>query len=133
MAIKATILVVEDDADARDLVSLSLTQKGYAVITAGDGAAGLNAAVKKRPDLILLDIMLPGMDGWQVLENVRSRPVNKGVPVFMLSALNEVKNVDRATEMGATGYITKPFDIARILLKVERALAARANGAVPSR
>ncbi|WP_238122386.1 MULTISPECIES: response regulator [unclassified Xanthobacter] len=100
-----TILVVEDDpAFARTLVSL-VRRKGFQVLAAGDGESGLELARAHRPTGILLDVMLPGMDGWTVIERLKSDPATRHIPVHFVSALDEAK---RGRDLGAVGFLTKP-------------------------
>jgi signal transduction histidine kinase/ActR/RegA family two-component response regulator len=108
---KARILVVDDDEAARELSTRILEKQGYQVETAESGAEGLAAIAKSPPDLVVLDVMMPGMDGWQVLEQLKAEPDTADIPVVMLSMLNER---EMGLSLGADDYITKPVDKARL-------------------
>ena len=120
-----TVLVIDDDASARDLVTRFLEKQGLEVIGAADGAAGLKAARARRPNVITLDVVMPGLDGWAVLTALKADPVTAEIPVVMLSMVDE-KNL--AFSLGASEYLTKPIDrdrLTRVLRKYERAGAPR--------
>ncbi len=123
---KANILVVDDTrANLRFLVEM-LTQQGYAVRPALDGATALTSAQARPPDLILLDIMMPHLDGYAVCAQLKAEPVTCDIPVIFLSALNEVVDKVKAFQMGGVDYITKPFQVEEVLARVETHLALRA-------
>jgi len=117
------ILVVEDDPVALRLVEYTLGQGGYQVVTAANGLEGMRKARQENPDLIILDVMLPGLDGFEVCHRLRSEPETSHVPVIMLSA--KAQEVDKATGLktGADYYITKPAAPSEIMNKVETLLA----------
>jgi PAS domain S-box-containing protein len=120
-----TVLVIDDDASARDLVTRFLEKQGLDVIGAADGAAGLQAARARRPHVITLDVVMPGLDGWAVLTALKGDPVTAEIPVVMLSVVDE-KNL--AFALGASDYLTKPIDrdrLTMVLRKYERAGAPR--------
>ena len=116
------VLVVEDEPENRLLLRVVLTSEGYEVAEAEDGPAALAAAREHRPDLILLDVMMPGMNGYAVLEALRADAATRSVPVIMLTALAQRGDVERAAEMGVAGYVTKPFEPADLLHTMEEAL-----------
>lgn len=120
----ALILVVDDDFHITDQVSALLEAAGYSVAVAADGEEALRAVKKQVPALILLDIMLPRLDGYQVLESLRSDPKTKGIPVVVLSAKDVVSDVEKAYDRGATDYLAKPYHADRLLMKVKRHLGA---------
>ena len=122
-----TVLVIDDDAAARDLVARFLENEGLRVVGVADGAAGLKAAREHRPDVITLDVVMPGMDGWAVLTALKSDPELADVPVVMLSMLDE-KNLGFA--LGASEYLTKPVDRDR-LIRVLRTIGSPAGGGRP--
>jgi signal transduction histidine kinase len=105
------ILYVEDDSTNRDLVSRILTRAGYIVLEAKDGLSGIQIAARERPDLILMDIMLPGMDGYQVTTRLKSLPELTDTPIVALTAKSMASDRDRALIAGCDGYIPKPIDI----------------------
>ncbi len=122
---KHLILVIEDEIEPAILLKEFLELKGYSVQIAKDGMQGVEMAKKINPDLILLDIMLPGMDGMNVLLNIKAKPELVGIPIIMCTALNGMKEVERCCKWGAVGYITKPFELARVLEKVSAAISER--------
>ncbi len=122
------ILVVDDEEDILNLLSYNLKKAGFDVVTAQDGPEALELAVKERLGLILLDIMLPNMEGTEVLKRLKADPSTAGVPVIMLTAKGE--EIDRIVgfELGADDYITKPFSPRELILRV-RAIFKRAGDA----
>jgi DNA-binding response OmpR family regulator len=117
------VLVADDDADLRDLIAFTLTQAGYLVIKAGDGLAAVRHFREEAPDLVVLDINMPGMSGFQVCEAIRR---DSRVPVMMLTVRGEEEDLVRALGLGADDYLTKPFS-PRTLLARARALLRRAG------
>ncbi len=113
---KKKILVVEDERTIADILVFNLEREGYEAIAAGDGPAGLKSALGDEPDLILLDVMLPGMDGFEVLRRVREK---SQVPVIMLTAREEETDKVEALDMGADDYITKPFSMRELMARVK--------------
>ena len=113
------ILVVEDDKNISDLIYMYLVKEGFDVRIAGDGGKALEEFRKKEPDLILLDIMLPVMDGWSVLKKIRE---SSKVPVIMLTAKGETSDKVSGLEMGADDYIVKPFEMKEVLARIHAVL-----------
>src|SRR3954469_12861866 len=105
----AKVLVVDDVADNVKLLAYELTDHGYEVVTAFDGLQALEVAVAERPDVILLDIMMPGMDGIEVCRRLKADPELQSTPVILVSALDRQDDVVRGLDAGAHDYITKPF------------------------
>jgi DNA-binding response OmpR family regulator len=103
------IMVIEDEENVRLVVSLSLKKEGYEVESVATGEEALEKVVDFAPDLIILDIMMPGMDGWEVLGLLKSNELTEKIPVCILTAKGEVRDVMYATQKGAADYITKPF------------------------
>ena len=127
MSVKSKrILVVDDEEDILNLLSYNLKKAGFDVLTAEDGPEALELAVKELPGLILLDIMLPNMEGTEVLKRLKANPSTAGVPVIMLTAKGE--EIDRIVgfELGADDYITKPFSPRELILRV-RAIFKRVD------
>ncbi len=118
------ILVVEDDPTLAAFVAKGLREAGYVVDVAADGPRGLDLAVERRPDLAIVDIMLPGMDGFAVVEAVRRRGLQ--IPVIILSAKRSVDDRVKGLQIGGDDYLTKPFAFAELLARV-RALLRRAT------
>ena len=114
-----TILIVEDDSNIRELLRLYLTQEGYAVETTQDGAEGLRSFKLLHPDLVLLDLMMPVMDGTQVIREIRA--VSK-TPVIMLTAKAETFDKVTGLELGADDYVTKPFEMRELIARVRAVL-----------
>lgn len=123
------ILVVEDETDILDLVEFNLVQAGFKVSTATDGLAGLNRARQEHPDLIVLDLMLPEMDGKEVCRRIRAGEDTADIPVLMLTA--KAEEVDRIIgfEIGADDYMTKPFSPRELVLRVQAVLRRSSGGA----
>ena len=113
------ILVVEDDRNISDLIQLYLLKEGFDVRSVGDGARAIEEFRKQIPDLILLDIMLPIMDGWAVCTKVRE---TSKVPIIMLTAKSEVFDRIQGLEMGADDYIVKPFEMKELIARINAVL-----------
>lgn len=113
---KKKILVVEDERAIADILVFNLEREGYEAVSAGDGPQGLKMALEGEPDLILLDVMLPEMDGFEVLRQVREK---SQIPVIMLTAREEETDKVDALEMGADDYITKPFSMRELMARVK--------------
>jgi two-component system chemotaxis response regulator CheY len=114
------ILVVEDDESIRNLIVSQLQDAGFEVSTAADGLEGLEAIRDRRPDAVLLDINMPRMDGFTVLERLKSDPETSDLPVLMLSAQSSPEDIRRAVQLGANDYIGKPFESRQLLRRVDR-------------
>lgn len=117
-----TILVIEDDPDIVELVQYNLERDGFNVLTAGDGETGVQEASKRRPSLILLDLMLPGQDGLDVCRLLRQSPATSSIPIIMLTAKNEEEDVVVGLRMGADDYVTKPFRPRELLARIRAVL-----------
>jgi two-component system phosphate regulon response regulator PhoB len=117
-----SILVIEDENDILDLVEYNLKQSGFKVLTAIDGGSGLELAIKERPDLIILDLMLPAMDGKDVCRALKSNPVTKAIPILMLTAKAEELDRVIGLELGADDYVTKPFSPRELVLRIKAIL-----------
>ena len=115
---KKKILVVDDEEDILHFLELVLREKGYQVATASSGHEALTRAQMVRPDLILLDIMMPQMDGWEVLKLLRVDEGTSDIPVAMLSARTEAKDRVQGLQEGAVDYICKPFSLQDLLAKI---------------
>ncbi len=120
------ILIVEDERDILELVTHYLEKEGYRVRSAADGPAGLSAARAERPDLIVLDLMLPGMDGLELCRKLRADPGSGVVPIIMLTAKAEETDRVVGLELGADDYLTKPFSPKELVARV-KALLRRAE------
>jgi DNA-binding response OmpR family regulator len=122
MAKKARILVVEDDFDIANILNIYFDGQGYTVQVAGTGADALLKVKEQRPHLIMLDIMLPDMDGYSVCQQLRSRPETSDIPILFLTQKDERSDRISGLELGADDYITKPFDIEELKLRVQNSL-----------
>jgi len=119
---KMKILVVEDEAPIQELLQFNLERKKYVVHVADSGEDALEQAATVQPDLILLDIMLPGVDGLEVCKRLKNTPKTAGIPIIMLTALCEEADVVTGLELGADDYVTKPFSPRVLLARVKAAL-----------
>lgn len=116
------ILVIDDDPQNREVVRIRLEQAGHRVIEAENGMDGLRLAGEQKPSLIILDVMMPRMDGWQVCRQLRQDRETRGIPVIMLTARTQQIEELRGWESGADEYLTKPCDHVRLLQAVEKTL-----------
>jgi two-component system, cell cycle response regulator DivK len=121
------ILVVEDNPISRELLSRRLQKSGYEVLLAADGAGGIEAARVEKPDLILMDMSLPGMDGWDATKTLRSRPETRNIPVIALTAHTLPGDRDRAIMAGCDDYESKPIELPQLVHKIESLLSRRAR------
>ena len=118
----AQILVVDDEPDILSVLVYHLSREGYRVTTAVNGQGALTAAATEQPDLIILDLMLPGMDGYEVLQRLRGTESTSSMPVILLTARREEDERVKGFEVGADDYITKPFSARELTLRVEALL-----------
>ena len=125
---EGTILVIEDDADIRNLLHFNLEKEGFTSIEAGDGVTGLAMAREQKPSLVLLDLMLPGMDGFEVCRRLGSSPDTAEIPVLMLTARGEEMDRVVGLSLGADDYVVKPFSVRELMLRVRAVLRPRWNG-----
>lgn len=116
------VLVIEDEPLIREMVARNLRLEGYAVEIASNGEAGLEQAVEKHPDLVLLDVLLPKMDGWEVLARLKDDPETHEIPVIMLTALNDEVSKVQGLRGGAEDFVTKPFSSLELMARVENLL-----------
>lgn len=119
---KKNIFVVEDEEDILDLIRHHLTKEGFVVATATNGLEAVKAIQRKTPDLILLDLMLPGLDGLEVCRQLKKDPKTAGVPILMVTAKDEESDVVTGLELGADDYIVKPFRMKELIARVRAAL-----------
>ncbi|HEV8603303.1 MAG TPA: response regulator [Gaiellaceae bacterium] len=124
----AKVLVIDDEAPIRLLCRVNLEAAGMEVLEAGDGPTGLGAARAERPDVILLDVMMPGMDGWQVLEELLEDPRTREIPIIFLTARAELRDRTRGLELGGVEYVTKPFNPVELAPLVQDLLERVARG-----
>jgi DNA-binding response OmpR family regulator len=120
-----SVLVVDDDPDVCDLVTYKLEQSGFEVRRASDGDAALREVARRIPDLVLLDIMMPGISGLEVLERLRSDQATAVIPVVMLTAKAQENDVERGFQLGADDYVVKPFSPRELVRRVTAVLSRR--------
>ncbi len=129
MTAQPTLLVVDDEPEINKLVERMFEKRGYRVLAAADGAEALARVEAERPDLIILDLNLPKIDGWEVCRRLKSDPKTRGIPIIMLTAAHaNVDDAEIALGLGANEYVAKPFVRAVLVHNVER-LLGRAAGA----
>lgn len=121
----ATILLVEDNEMNRDMLSRRLERKGYPVLIAVDGAEGVAMAQAHKPDLILMDMSLPVMDGWEATRQIRANPDLRAIPIIALTAHAMAGDREQALAAGCDDYETKPIDFPKLLAKIEAFLNKR--------
>jgi CheY-like chemotaxis protein len=119
----ARILLIEDNELNRDMLSRRLARKGYEVIVAEDGGRGLALAAEAKPDLVLMDMSLPVIDGWEATRRLKADPATRDIPVIALTAHAMASDRQKAVEAGCDDYDTKPVELPRLLEKIERLLA----------
>ncbi|MBI5686518.1 MAG: response regulator [Verrucomicrobia bacterium] len=116
------ILIIEDEADLSKLLEFHLQHHGYETLVVHDGMAGLNEAIQRAPDLIILDLMLPKIHGLEVCRLLRNSPAMRHVPILILSELHTTATKIRGLDMGADDYMTKPFEFAELISRVNALL-----------
>jgi len=116
---QAKILVVDDEADLVETIQFALELEGYNVLVASNGEEGLNIARQEKPDIILLDLMLPKLDGYKVCRLLKFDERYKSIPILMLTAKTQEKDKILGKETGANEYITKPFDMDELMAKIK--------------
>jgi DNA-binding response OmpR family regulator len=122
------VLVIDDEAPIRLLCRVNLEAEGMGVSEAGDGPGGFELARAEQPDVILLDVMMPGLDGWRVAEMLLDDPVTRDIPIVFLTARADVRDRARGIDLGGLEYITKPFNPVELASLVRRVLAAVERG-----
>ncbi len=120
----ARILLVEDNEMNRDMLCRRLTRKGYAVLVAEDGLEGLSIARSEMPDLVIMDLSLPGIDGWEATRRLKADAATASIPVIALTAHAMSTDRDKALAAGCDDFDTKPVDFARLLGKIDRMIEA---------
>jgi len=119
---KPTILIVDDEEDIRELVELNLAREGFRMLSSETGEQALELALSQRPDLIVLDLMLPGIDGLEVCKRIRADSKTQQIPIVMLTAKGEETDVVTGLELGADDYVTKPFSGKVLVARIRRLL-----------
>lgn len=118
-----SVLIIDDDESIRELLAFGLELEGFRTATAQDGFAGLRAAVKEPPDVVVLDMMMPGRDGFTVLDGIRTRAELADIPVVMLTARSGAQDFQRASDAGADHVMTKPFVFDHLVWQLREVLA----------
>ena len=124
---KQKILIIEDEADIRELLAYNLQKEGFAVLAAGDGRLGLEMARTHTPALVLLDLMLPGIDGLTVCRELERNPATAPIPLIMLTAKGEELDRVVGLELGADDYVVKPFSVRELILRIRKILQRQAQ------
>jgi two-component system alkaline phosphatase synthesis response regulator PhoP len=122
---RPVVLIAEDDEDILAMVVFDLEDEGYEVLTARDGDAAVALALERRPDLVLLDVAMPGLDGYEVTRRLRAEESTCGTPVVLLTARTQVRDVILGFEAGANDYVTKPFRPEELRTRLQAALGRR--------
>ena len=120
----ACILIVDDELDNRELLGIILEHEGYLVLTAASAQEALSVLARHSPDLILLDIMMPDMDGYQLAAKIKGNPATQDIPIAMISALDDRNSMMRAQRAGADAFFTKPMDRSEMCEQVRKLLAS---------
>jgi two-component system, OmpR family, alkaline phosphatase synthesis response regulator PhoP len=121
--VPSTIMVVEDDEELNDILHYNLTRAGYHVVQAWDGRQAVEAVRREPPDLVLLDIMLPETDGWEVCRFLADAPDRQRIPIIIFTAKSAREDFDQARQFNLAGFFTKPYATADVLRHVEKVLA----------
>ena len=124
---KAKILIVDDELDCVSIVQCRLEWCNYDVITATNGKEGLEKAASEKPHLILLDTNMPVINGHEMLERMRKDQAIKDIPVIMVTALCDAKDIDKASSLGISDYVTKPIDFEKLIEKISNILSKKAS------
>ena len=122
------ILLIEDEGNIREAIGFILSRAGWEVQGHGNGATAIEAVTRTKPDMVILDIMLPSLSGFEILRALRDGAETAQLPVLMLTAKGQARDQEAAFEMGADAYLTKPFSNADLLATVARLAQARATG-----
>ena len=128
MSLMPKILLVEDNEMNRDMLSRRLTRNGFEIVMAVDGGQGVAMAASEKPDLILMDMSLPVMDGWEATRRVKADAATSAIPIIALTAHALVEDRERAKAAGCDDFDTKPVELPRLLEKINRLLEQRAGG-----
>ncbi len=125
------VLVVDDDTDIRELIATQLSALGYEVATAQDGVEALDLAHARPPDLMIVDVMMPGLDGFQLVDFVTKNPYTQHIPCIFLTARDQLPDKVKGLQLGAYDYMTKPFSMGELVARIEGILARQADTPAP--
>lgn len=120
------ILIVDDEPNIILSLDFLMKREGFEVVVAGDGERALQAMAEQRPDLVILDVMMPKLNGFEVCQRIRAEPAWRGVPVLMLTAKGHETEMKKGLALGADAYVTKPFSTRELVAEIRRLLEARA-------
>lgn len=121
----AVVLIVEDDTNIATFMKINFELEGFDVIQAFDGEEAIQSFINNKLDLVILDLMIPKKDGWEVLEYIRKQDPEKKVPIIITSAKTQRNDLAKGTELGVTEYVTKPFDPVDLVIKAKAVLQNR--------
>lgn len=124
------VLVVDDDRYIRNLIGFRLRNSGYEVLEVDDGDRAVEVALRERPDAIILDVMMPGQSGFEVIRMLRAREETRQVPILMVTSRSQEQDVVRGLRLGATDYLTKPFRLAELVARLGAILERTRGSAV---
>ncbi len=127
MARRKKVLVVDDERDLVELIGMNLQRNGYEVVSAYDGGTGLELARKHKPDIMILDVMMPGLSGQDVTRALKADPETAGIPILMLTARTEETDIIVGLSLGADDYVTKPFSMKVLIARVGAVLRRKAS------
>jgi two-component system alkaline phosphatase synthesis response regulator PhoP len=127
----ARILVAEDNAQGAELLEAYLEDTGYEVRTTADGESALRLAREWKPDLVLLDVMMPRLSGFEVCKQIKADPATRNVAIIMVTALDQPSDIERGVEVGTNDFLTKPINQAELLLRIRAMLAHRRGQELP--
>jgi DNA-binding response OmpR family regulator len=122
MAKHRSILIAEDELDTANLLQFHLQRRGYQTPVASDGLNALNLSFERHPDLVILDLMLPKLHGFEVCRMLKTSPSTSHIPVFMLTAMASTENKLQGFDLGANEYMTKPFEVSELMARIESLL-----------
>ena len=122
---KSKILVVDDEPNIREFLHSVLTEDGYEVITASDGLEALSIAVEQQPDLVLLDIMMPNLDGMETCRRLRAQPATRNVRIIILTAYNQRERLEESIRAGADDFLGKPVDLTELRVRIRSMLKVK--------
>jgi DNA-binding response OmpR family regulator len=122
MVVAPVIMIVEDEADAANLLQHRLQKRGYRTIAIDNGIDAMNTAFESKPDLIILDLMLPKLHGFEVCRMLKYSPITRSIPILMLTAMHDPENKVAGLRVGADDYVTKPYDLPELLARIDALL-----------
>lgn len=121
----AKILVVDDEPDVVEIVRIRLEQEGHTIFTAGDGRSGLQGVFEHKPDLVILDVMMPGIDGFEVAYQMKNNPLTVNTPIVMLTARADFGSIAKGWNLDVDNYVTKPFKLDELAETIKNVLVYR--------